>query len=517
MGMRFRSGAERVASLGESQAGSLATLTVGGALVVLVLALLAPAQAVAGRVEAFVHQPGPGLYDFGFTRVTYTAGPGEVNRLSIGVSGEVVTVSDPAGVVPGRDCERGSPPSSTVAVCSARYTPGLVASLGDMDDSLATAGVTSDNGYGVGGVYAYGGAGKDSLAAAPGGRLDGGRGNDRLRGGSGQTTFIGGPGDDRMIGGSADDLFESDASRDGRDTMVGGTGSGDIVSYALRHRAIRADLAGDRDDGARGERDLVTRSVEGLVGGFRNDRLVGDRRANSLSGGSGGRDRLYGHGGDDSLSGGPGGDRLSAGSGRDLVNGGPGGDVILAGPGRDRIFGYGGPDRMYLRDGEFDEIRCGRGRDRLWVDQFDFFSPLLESRSGPNHARSSCERVRRSRPPTAIFLDVDRVRVSEHGPTALPLVGCPGDMGRSCHGRIAFRIGRRGVGYGAFRLEATEQALVRIGIDRDVWERARDKLRGLRATMFLRLRDKRGNVVRRSHRVWFGREGGVFLALPRPR
>lgn len=98
------------------------------------------------------------------------------------------------------------------------------------------------------------------------------------------------------------------------------------------------------------------------VGGNGRDALTGTDQADRILG-SGGRDRILGLGGDDCLSG---------QRGRDRLNGGPGLDSIRGGNHNDRI---------NSADGERDEVRCGRGRDRVKADAID--------------SLKGCERVKR--------------------------------------------------------------------------------------------------------------------------
>lgn len=123
-------------------------------------------------------------------------------------------------------------------------------------------------------------------------RLDGGPGSDRLRSSADSTAFIGGSGNDRMTGGPGIDLFFEGRRRSGADTMRGGSNplvfpaGGDRVDYSGRRRRIVADLAGDRDDGSRGERDRIGADVESLRAGGGSDRLTGSAAANVLEGGA---------------------------------------------------------------------------------------------------------------------------------------------------------------------------------------------------------------------------------------
>ena len=126
------------------------------------------------------------------------------------------------------------------------------------------------------------------------------------------------------------------------------------MNYERRRQGVHADLDGDRDDGAPGERGPIR-------GGAGTDYLVGDPWRNIDRSRS--EDRIYGGAENDVLTGGAGGDRLT---------GGPGDDTIYAGP---------GPDRVHTRDDAADTVMCGRGRDTLLFDALDFPRPDCERRT----------------------------------------------------------------------------------------------------------------------------------------
>lgn len=165
-----------------------------------------------------------------------------------------------------------------------------------------------------------------------------------------------------------------------------------------------------------------------IIGTPGDDQIVGSRahdRINALAG----NDKIRARGGPDHVVAGPGNDVVHGGAGRDFIRGregddqtfGDGGndevrnglgvDVSRGGPGNDRVFGAakrdvelegvdslaGGPgnDRIYARDGEADEISCGRGRhDVAQLDMVDVIVDATEER--PN---GSCEKVVRADPP----------------------------------------------------------------------------------------------------------------------
>lgn len=81
---------------------------------------------------------------------------------------------------------------------------------------------------GVSGIFAWGGAGFDTITNATGlpSTLDGGPGNDILQGGSGPDTLAGQTGNDFLFGGAGDDLLSGFLGADvlqgqeGRDTFL---------------------------------------------------------------------------------------------------------------------------------------------------------------------------------------------------------------------------------------------------------------------------------------------------------
>jgi hypothetical protein len=66
----------------------------------------------------------------------------------------------------------------------------------------------------------------------------------------------------------------------------------------------------------------------------------------------------------------------------ELLCGLAGADLVRGGGGRDRLFGAEGDDRIDARDGVFDVVGCGAGRDTVTADRGDLVG-------------ADCERVRR--------------------------------------------------------------------------------------------------------------------------
>lgn len=83
-----------------------------------------------------------------------------------------------------------------------------------------------------------------------------------------------------------------------------------------------------------------------------------------------------------SQSGTPGADQLRGTTGDDRVCGFAGNDTLRGGPGRDGLYGGIGNDELRSRDGAFDVVGCGAGRDEVIADRRDLVGV-------------DCERVRR--------------------------------------------------------------------------------------------------------------------------
>ena len=190
--------------------------------------------------------------------------------------------------------------------------------------------------------------------------IEGGDGSDILRGGAGTDTVsyrnspgkvevtingaasFGDAGGDtfpdsdfqNLIGSAYGDTLTGDGSSNvieglaGADTLNGGTGGTNTLSYASSDAGVTVDLragSGDNSDmirtssGGHAAGDKVDLdSFANIIGSAHTDTLTGDNGTNRLEGGAG-SDRLNGDGGDDTLDGGPGGDTLDGGVGEDTV------------------------------------------------------------------------------------------------------------------------------------------------------------------------------------------------------
>jgi RTX calcium-binding nonapeptide repeat (4 copies) len=168
---------------------------------------------------------------------------------------------------------------------------------------------------------------EDSIELVEGSNFD-----DTLFGSDRTDTFRGLNGNDVISGAGGNDFVDEGPAPNGADTIIGGAGTGDRVSYGTRTAAgVNVSLDGVGDDGAAGENDDVRTSVEHIWGTNFGDTLTGNGSANTIEG----------FGGLDTISGLAGNDTLAAGAGNNAVLGGTGNDVIEA------------------RNGAIDNINCG--------------------------------------------------------------------------------------------------------------------------------------------------------------
>ena len=134
-------------------------------------------------------------------RVFYAAAPGEVNNLTVSLSGTDYVLTDSgATVVAGPGCTA----AGNTATCPGTGIIGLTLSGDDGADSLTNSTSTPST-------------------------FSGGDGNDSLEGGSGNDTLRGNQGVDSLSGGAGDDLIDSRGDRS------------DIVSCGIGNDTVRAD------------------------------------------------------------------------------------------------------------------------------------------------------------------------------------------------------------------------------------------------------------------------------------
>jgi RTX calcium-binding nonapeptide repeat (4 copies) len=403
--------------------------------------------------------------------LVYLGAPTEANRVTLRYdqSAPAYELVDAAGVTPGSGCVRPDPADATRVRCSAPSpTPldsrGPLLQFGDGDDTVTVIATTA--------------------------RMHGGEGNDQLLGApSVGSQFTGGPGDDNMTGGSGRDVFHEERTANGADTMNGGGGRVDEVTYSGRTRGVSADLQGDRDDGERGERDLIG-GVERLRGGRGNDVLTGNDTHNVIVGGRG-NDVIRGRGGDDQLGADVSRvrttsrrtrDAINGGSGQDRIFGSGGADSLTGGAGADIVKGGRGNDRIRTRDDSIDELSCGGGRDTAVLDVFDYFA-------------GACERPRRTLPAGATIVKL--TTSPKNRASALVEIGCPGDATRGCRGSVSLRYRGSRIGDGDFGLGRSARESVRIRLPRRLVNRLGEQ-GGLTVTLVLRTTSQNGNRRRIS-------------------
>src|SRR4051794_14363938 len=206
------------------------------------------AAATAAALFALPASATAGTVSFDNGRLTFGAGPGETNNVTVAASGDSATVTDTgAALTAGTGCQ-GQPGGSVV--CPGGPNTVLLADLGDGDDGLAVSGALPAQ-----------------VTAGPGNdRVTGGSADDVLRGDAGDNTLDGGDGNDSLIAAA------------GKDSLVGGTGDDSLQS-------------GDGDDtlsGGDGNDTLTAKDgADGLDGGNGNDRLEAGKGSDSLDAGAG--------------------------------------------------------------------------------------------------------------------------------------------------------------------------------------------------------------------------------------
>jgi Ca2+-binding RTX toxin-like protein len=102
----------------------------------------------------------------------------------------------------------------------------------------------------------------------------------------------------------------------------------------------------------------------------RDDHLVGTANPNIIKGRKG-ADLIEGNGRKDTLYGNPGADALYGGYGEDNLYGGGNNDYAQGGYKSDHISTGLGNDAVAAKDGFRDQIYCGSGYDRVYVERID--------------------------------------------------------------------------------------------------------------------------------------------------
>jgi Ca2+-binding RTX toxin-like protein len=209
--------------------------------------------------------------------------------------------------------------------------------------------------------------------------LIGGDGDDTLTGDAGPNSLAGGPGDDNLSGLGGDDTFEPGPGEvvigitpvTDDDTVNGGDGAHDLVTYRARTEDLTIHIDGVAGDGESGEDDNVGTTVEDVITGTGDDEIVGSPSDNILNGWTG-ADILNGAGGTGDVA-------SYEGRGADLVltldNATNDGDPALNG-------GAGEGDRITFG---IENIWGGRGDDDITGSSF-FFN-MSGGTSGVNELR----------------------------------------------------------------------------------------------------------------------------------
>ncbi|WP_157961674.1 calcium-binding protein [Acuticoccus kandeliae] len=252
--------------------------------------------------------------------------------------------------------------------------------------------------------YSSDGRGINDISLAD--SVTGTSGDDFIIGGRGDTVYYDGKGDDIIFAGDGHSVIHQGP---GDNFFVGGTGFTQL-DFSNRPGRVRVDS----DAGTVNDENVFYRMA--VIGGPKNDRIIGIETGSWLEGGDGndllvgqdsrdhlignaGNDRINAGGGDDVIEGGDGNDKLRGGSGFDLITGGDGNDVIIGGDKNDTIYGGAGNDFIKGDQGE-DRIYGGPGNDRLTgganrdqfyfeadggVDRITDFEPNFDSIRLPRH------------------------------------------------------------------------------------------------------------------------------------
>jgi hypothetical protein len=364
--------------------------------------------------------------------ITYQAGPGEANRVTINWGGGRPSFSDTPDVenamTIGPGCQDTYGDRAIIECPGASPNATIIVRLGDGDDRADVVGGVEDQARGKHHEL-YGEGGNDVLLSEEGSDLlDGGEGNDELQ-----------P-DDMDSGGQAG----------AGDTVAGGPGQDKLQLVDSPQDVLRASLDGVADDGGPGEGDNYLADVEDIQGSRgASNTLIGTPGPNTIQMISDDRtpNTLVGAGGDDRLLGGGGNDSLDGGDGNDTLVGGAFNDTLVGGPGLDALDGdgdtlYPGNDRIEARDGVAESINCGIGADTAIIDATD---------TVPADGGSICEVVDRaaaSAPPTpspAPAATAPRIRSTAlryRRARIAVAIACPAGRVR-CTGTLGIRTARK--------------------------------------------------------------------------
>jgi Ca2+-binding RTX toxin-like protein len=293
----------------------------------LIAALLALAVAPAAAMASLASEPS--------NQVVYQAQAGETNNLSVELSGANYILTDPgATITPTAPC---AAITAHQVSCPAAGVTAMTVTLGDLNDTAAIGPSVPDGPF----IFLLGEAGNDTLTngSATFSQQIGGPGNDTGTGGPGADSFVDDDGTDAYAGGPGTDFFSMGGVPGGADSIDGGEGGLDQISYGSRVNPMSITLDGNADDGegcpgATCEGDNVMPSVEEVFSGSGDDVLVGTPADEVFNSGDG-NDTIVAGGGDDSAGGSDGNDTVLGGDGVDDLSGNEGSDTVDGGPGDD--------------------------------------------------------------------------------------------------------------------------------------------------------------------------------------
>ena len=396
-----------------------------------------------------------------YTTLSFTAAPGEANRLTVSGRGRredpysrpfpaELVFHDDGGAIEAGPCRQEDRRTAVCRVVGAQAvgdTFDVSVELGDRSD-IARVDDAADDVY----VNLDGGAGNDSLSARS---ADGGPGDDVLVAKERGSYLIGDAGSDRLVGGTGSDSLQGDRNTTGttreiapsRDVILGGAGE-DTVHY-FSDDPVVVDLTAGR------ARQLPANVVDSIAD----------------------VESAFTGAGDDVVIGSPGANRLDAGSGDDRLLGGPGDDVLQGGSGADRLKAGGGDDEIEARDDnrEADSIACGAGVDLLKTGD-ENFEGFVRDRFGPDCERLTYDYVE----------DVPAIPSGvPQGPRAVVPVVCTLEP---CKATVTLRVDGRLVGQAA--------RPVPYALTKPVVVALRRPARGRALTVSTKLRS--GKVVERS-------------------
>lgn len=199
-------------------------------------------------------------------------------------------------------------------------------------------------------------------------------------GGAGADMIFPGPGRDKADGGEdADQIFDNDGA--GGNTLLGGDGDDALVS--LDGAKDKLDCGPGNDSAIADPKDKVKNcevvvygSTRAYLSGALRDVLVGTAANDPPHAGTAAHEVIIGLNGADDLHGAGGTDVVIGGLGADTVSGDIDQDVLIDDDGTpgDTINGGDGDDYIFAIDNAADNIDCGGGFDRVYVDVADILT-----------------------------------------------------------------------------------------------------------------------------------------------